>query len=214
MFNMIERRPRRTRQSNENLVRMGVPRTYCELTLADYKDYGSDKLKQVKDFVRDYIVNIHENLYYNKGIFFYGSNGVGKSMLSCIILREAYLNRYSAKRVTFSDYINEYTRVWNARTIEEKEALEEVFYQYYKSVELLILEEVGKELDTKLSATVLEDLLRHREEKGLTTIICTNLPPKEIVEKYGASIESLIKGNFTPINIVGADKRMSKFKER
>lgn len=214
MLKIVQARPRRTRQSNENLVRMGVPRTYCELTLADYNDYGNEKLQQVKDFVRDYVVNIHENLQCNKGIFFYGSNGVGKSMLSCIILREAYLNRYSCKRVTFSEYINEYTRVWNARTVAEKEDLEEVFYQYFKSVELLVLEEVGKELDTKLSATVLEDLLRYREEKGLATIICTNVAPKEIVEKYGASIGSLIKGNFTPINIVGTDNRMNKFKER
>lgn len=207
-------RPRRNRISYENLMKMGVPKAYCKLTLDDYETSGSKKLNIVKTYVKDYIRHMPYNIENNKGIFFYGSNGVGKSMLSCILLKEAYINRYTARRITFSSYIQEYTRIWDAKSVNEKESLEETFFQYYKSVEFLVLEEVGKELDTKLSATVLEDLLRYREEKGLVTIICTNLHPKQLVEKYGASIESLIKGNFTPINIVGEDNRISRYKER
>ncbi len=210
----MNNRPRRTRISYENLIRMGVPKAYCKNRLSDYETNGNPQLKAVKDYIRDYILEMPQNIENNRGIFFYGSNGVGKSMLACILLKEAYVNRYTTRRVTFANYISEYTRMWNAKSVEEKESLEEIFYQYYKSVEFLVLEEVGKELDTKLSATVLEDLLRHREEHGLPTIICTNLHPKDIIEKYGSSIESLIKGNFTPINIVGDDNRITKYKER
>ena len=70
-----------------------------------------------------------------------------------------------------------------------------------------MLEEVGKEIDSKITKPILEDLLRYREEKGLVTIICTNLTIKDLEDLYGASIMSLIKGNMTPIKITGKDRR-------
>jgi hypothetical protein len=56
--------------------------------------------------------------------------------------------------------------------------------------------------------------LRYREDKGYVTIICTNLKPSVIEDKYGASVSSIIKGNMTPIKLEGQDKREEEFKER
>lgn len=203
-------RPVRTRQSDTNLIKMGVPRQFLNSTLEDYQD----GLNIVKPFVSEYLSNLVNNIDSGVGLFFYGSNGVGKSMLSCIIMRQAYMHRYTCKRCTYMDYINEYTRMWGCKNEEDKTRLEEDFYYYYKGTEFLVLEEVGKEVDSKISVTILEDLLRYREEKRLTTIICTNLEPKDIKDIYGASIFSLVKGCFTPIKIVGQDLRQSVFKER
>lgn len=203
-------RPRRTKQSDINLLRMGVPKHFLKTKLNDYKD----EQNLVKPYIKDYISNISTNIEDGMGLFFYGSNGVGKSMLSCIIMKEAYMNRYTCKRCTFMEYINEYTRMWGCKNEDEKSTLEENFYYYYKGVELLVIEEIGKEVDTKISVTVLEDLLRYREEHMLATIVCTNLAPKDIKEKYGASIFSLITGNFTPIKIVGNDQRKTSFNKR
>ena len=207
-------RPKRTTISSLNLSRRGVPKRLHNSSIDDFKDYGNDSLREVREFIRDYIDNIHLKFKNNTGLFLYGSNGVGKSMLASIIVKEAYINRYSSKRVTFVDYVSEYTRVWNTKSIEERENAEAMFYHEYKAVEFLVLEELGKELDSKLTPTVLEDCLRYREERGLPTIICTNLTPKAIVDKYGSSIESLIKGNFVPIKIVGLDKRAEYFEGR
>ena len=38
--------------------------------------------------------------------------------------------------------------------------------------------------------------------------------PKDLASKYGNSIMSLIKGNCTPIKLVGEDNRQAVFKER
>ena len=207
-------RPRRTTLSTVNLSRRGVPKQFHSITIDDFEDYGSDSLVEVKKFIGEYLADIETKFSTNTGLFLYGSNGVGKSMLASIIVKEAYINRYSSKRVTFVDYVSEYTRVWNTKSIEERENAEAMFYHDYKAVEFLVLEELGKELDSKLTPTVLEDCLRYREERGLPTIVCTNLTPKAIVEKYGNSIASLIKGNFIPINIVGSDKRAEYFSKR
>lgn len=211
---MIVKRPIREVLSPVNLSRRGVPRKFHDITIDDFQDYGIPELKQVKLLIMKYIQEIDYNFHNNQGLFLYGSNGVGKTMIASLIVKEAYRHRYSSKRCTFQEYINEYTKIWDTKTIEEREELEALFYHNYKAVEFLALEEIGKELDTKLSPVVLEDLLRYREDKGLPTIICTNLTPKAVVERYGNSIGSLIKGNTTPIKIVGEDRREEEYKER
>lgn len=202
------RRPIRPVVSESSLILMGVPKHFCKVTLDDFKVY--EGVREVKVFVQDYINRLYENIEENRGIFFCGSNGVGKSMLSCIILKEAYRRRYSCRRVTFSQYINYYTEAWNVRDKNEKDALETDFYEQYKGVEFLVLEEIGKEIDSKIAKPILEDLLRYREEHGLVTIICSNIPMKVVEEIYGPSVASLCKGHMTPVTIVGKDMRYSR----
>lgn len=207
-------RPIRTSLSEANLTRRGVPKALHYCTLKDLDDFGDTARVEVIQYIRKYIKNIPYNFDNNQGILLYGSNGVGKSFIASLITKYAYIFRYTSKRCTFMEYINEYTRMWGCKNPLEKEELEEYFYRNYKAVEFLCIEEIGKELDTKLSPTVLEDLLRYREERGLVTIICTNLNPKDLESKYGKSIISLVKGNCTPVKLVGADKRQSVYKER
>lgn len=204
-------RPLRSEISPLSLVLMGVPKRYTSKTLKDFKDYGTKELAEIKEFCDKYINNIEHNIEDNRGIFFYGSNGVGKSFLSCIILKEAYRHRYSCRRVTFSSYIKAYTESWGASK-EDKGVLEQDLLDKYKGVEFLVLEEIGKEIDSKIAKPILEDLLRYREEHGLTTIICSNITPKIIGDTYGASVLSIIKGCMTPIKIVSSDKREEVYK--
>lgn len=202
------KRPKRPFINEQSLILMGVPKHFCKVTLDDFKTYNG--VEEVKVFVEDYINHLNENIEENRGIFFCGSNGVGKSMLSCIILKEAYRRRYSCRRVTFSQYINYYTEAWNVRDKNEKDTLESDFYEQYKGVEFLVLEEIGKEIDSKIAKPILEDLLRYREEHGLVTVICSNIPMKVVEETYGPSVASLCKGHMTPVTIVGKDMRYMK----
>lgn len=194
-------RPVRTTLSNKNLINMGVPKALLDLSLEDL-----DLNEKILDYVQGYIDTIDNNFKYNKGLFLYGSNGTGKTSIASIIIKEAYKHRYTAKRMTWVDYMTLYTRAWGCNNFELKMHTEDVIKDI-KDREFLVLEEIGKEQDNKLAMTLLEDLLRHREDKGFPTIICTNLAPKSVVERYGASIESLIKGNMTPIKLVGKDNR-------
>lgn len=203
-------RPIRKTLSNSSLVMMGVPKRFCGKTLKDFDTFSKNSLKQVKNFVEDYMCNLCNNIDDGNGICFMGSNGVGKSFLSCIILQEAYRHRYSCRRVTFSTYINAYTESWGANKAD-RDTIEQDLLDRYKGVELLVLEEIGKEIDSKIAKPILEDLLRYREEHGLTTIICTNLTPSTLKDIYGASICSLINGSMTVITIDGDDKRQEVF---
>ena len=208
------KRPVRKHLNATSLLLIGIPKTFTNKSLEDFVTTGSPALLDVKKLVKSYIDSIDYNFENNKGLFMYGSNGVGKTMLSCIILKEAYRHRYTSRRATFVEYISKYTRVWDAKNSDERDMFEDELYTYYKSVEFLVLEEVGKEIDSKVSAPILEDLLRYREDHGLVTIICTNLNIKLMTERYGESCISLLRGNTTPVMIECSDKRVMSFKRR
>lgn len=206
------KRPRRTKVSYENLTIIGVPKKFHHSTLEDFEvDDDPESLGSVKSFFAEYLKDLPKVFEENRGILLFGSNGVGKTFLASLVVKEAYMCRYTARRSTFVEYMTAYTRMWNPSSSSEKDALEEELYQKYKAVEFLVLEELGKEVDSKAAAPILEDLLRYREDRGLVTIICTNLKTKIILERYGDSVFSLMKGNMTPILIEGKDKREEYF---
>ena len=193
-------RPKRKSISSESLNLIGIPKKFHNAKLDDVSEKTKSR-KNLKDFVSEYINDL-ENWQLEKGIFFFGS----KTYLSSIILKQAYVCRYTCYRITFANYSDLYTRVWSGRSLDEKTELEEKLYQY-KGCEILVLEEIGKNIDSTISTPILEDLLRYREDKGLITIICTNMTLDGVKELYGESVCSLIKGATVPIKIVGDDFR-------
>lgn len=208
-------RPLRKYLSPKSLSLIGIPKKFHEITIEDFKTYNSKDLDAVQDCIARYISTMNwQTLDKLGGLCLFGSNGVGKTMLACIVAKEAYKHRYSTRRVTFVEYMSRYTLVWGARSIEEKESAEDDLYNNYKAVEFLVLEEVGKEVDSKASAPILEDLLRYREDNGLVTVLCTNLSPKDLESRYGVSVSSLLKGNMTPIRIEGIDKRKEHYDKK
>jgi DNA replication protein DnaC len=206
-------RPARPALSGASLRMIGVPEKFHSFSLGDFDANKLGALARIKDFVAGYIEDIDGNFSKNMGILFYGSNGTGKTTLASIVIREAYRLRYTARRVTFVEYIDRYAAGWG-KSAGEREVADDEFYTYYKSVEFLCLEEVGKEIDSKIAAPILEDCLRYREDRRLVTIACTNLSPGDLCDRYGQSVHSLLTGNMTPIQMDFMDKRQKAFGER
>ena len=206
-------RPLRETLSPRSLMMIGVPKHLTDKGIEDFDTFGEEKYEAVKELVADYIANLDDNFNDCRGIFFYGSNGTGKSTLASFIIKEAYRRRYTAYRVTFANYIDCYTRSWSSKDLAEKEELEVDLYRY-KAAEFLALEEVGKEIESSVTAPILEDLIRYREDRQLPTIICTNLQMKNLRRMYGESVYSLLIGNTTPVKIEGKDQRQDYFNKR
>ena len=165
----------------------------------------SEKYKKVVDFVKAYLFDLPiVPLSDMKGICFMGSNGTGKTLLASLILKEAYACRYSCRRITFTQYVGIYTENWGNN---EHTPLNPLTIDDVRNVEFLVLEEIGKEIDSKVTAPILEDLLRYREDNGLVTIICTNSDVKSLTARYGESVMSLIAGATTRITLTGTDFR-------
>lgn len=206
-------RPLRKSLSEKNLGIIGIPKKFYGITLDDFKTYGDKEFEAIKEYVTSYINSIEDKFKKGSGLYFYGGNGTGKTTLACIIAKEAYRHRYTSMRVTFSQYVQKYTETWGAKNAAERELMEDELFNRYKGVEFLILEELGKEMDTKAVRPILEDLLRFREDSGLVTIYCSNLAPERLLDLYGKSIFSLIQGNAYPILLDGYDRRKERFQE-
>lgn len=191
--------PIRSTVSASNLSYRGVPRHYIGATLSDFKlDVDIQKL------FYNYLSNIGLMFKDNVCLILFGANGNGKTWLSSLIVKEAYIYRYSSFRVTLQNYIDMQFRKDEAdiRTKLRKIA----------DCDFLVIDEVGKETFAKnqFNIAILEELLRHRDTLGKPTIICTNLPLEPsngLYDQYGKSVTSLIDGNYLQVEFTGEDYR-------
>lgn len=193
--------PPRTRLSEANLDLMGIPHEFWRTTLQDVIDRG-ENVKALK-VVKAYVDDIHTNYEEGIGLFLFGSNGVGKTEIASIVLKEAYRHRYTAKFTTMTKM----TPIGVKAGYDEDIKAE--YYAYYLNVDFLVIDEVGKEPQGEKAAnlTVLDEVLRHRNMRQLPTIVITNLDTRDFQARYGESIYSLIFARFIDIKIVTEDKR-------
>jgi DNA replication protein DnaC len=81
----------------------------------------------------------------------------------------------------------------------------------YLECELLILDDLGTEFISQFTVSCLYNLLNTRINKGLATIISTNLSPDALSQKYEDRIYSRIIGSDSRILLFGGkDRRVEK----
>ena len=80
----------------------------------------------------------------------------------------------------------------------------------YLECDLLILDDLGTEFVNQFTVSCLYNLLNTRLNKGLSTVISTNLSPEELSQKYEDRIYSRIVGAGSKILLFGGkDRRLS-----
>lgn len=195
--------PPRAILSTKNLALIGIPRLYFEAELEDY--VGEE---EVEKLLTRYITYIHDMFEYCVNLTFRGANGNGKTFLTSIILKNAYRHYYSAQRTTVAHYIS---TSWK----QDKTDADFMFLERINNVEFLVIDELGKEPDTKKGNEVLllDELMKYREEKGLPTIICTNLNMQDIEKQYGSTLVSMLKQS-VQFKMEGDDMRKEVFGQR
>ena len=80
--------------------------------------------------------------------------------------------------------------------------------------DLLVIDDLGTELLTEFSKSVLYNLINSRLLSKKPTVINTNLTMKEIADRYGERIASRLIGNFNANKFLGQDIRQQKFLQR
>lgn len=183
--------------SSEALTLMGIPVTYQGLTWKDFR-FTNEGLKKV---LTGYTSHCDEMYRDNICILLSGSNGVGKTYASSIILQYVYSCYYTARLLTFKDLIS---KTFNNEDVD-----------VYYNVDFLVLDELGAEVNLKSSSekSLLEELLKQRFSKGLPTIICTNLDLNTIKTRYGNTVFSMLS-EYIKIDITGEDVRKTTLRSK
>ena len=134
-----------------------------------------------------------------------GGTGLGKTHLSTAIAREVIEKGYDVVYENapnlFSDF--EYDRFKSRGEGDERS-------KKHLTAELLILDDLGSEMPTAFTVACLYNLLNTRQNRGLSTIISSNLSHGEISSRYDDRITSRLFGEFTVFLLQGKDIRMQR----
>lgn len=183
----------------------GIYRKWHTHSFADFTNDTVSKEKVLK-YLHSYRKAVKDGV----GLFLYGDNGVGKSLLMNLSFMDLIEKRQKVRIVALSELIGIFTGSWYEE--EKRDALDLI-----RNVAFLGIEEIGKEFrstfqdkDSKnsdLIVTVLDNILRYRVQNNLPTWFTSNLSPKLIESKYSHDIFSMLKEHCVPIKVTGEDFR-------
>ncbi len=156
---------------------------------------------------REYADNFGKAGEGEKNLLFIGKTGTGKTHLSTAI----------AKVVIERGYDVLYDSVQNIVSAFEKDKFKsgygagyEPLGDKYLECDLLIMDDLGTEFSSQFTVSCLYNLFNTRRNRGLCTIISTNLSSEELVTRYDDRIYSRIVGEgYKILFFEGKDHRLS-----
>ena len=132
--------------------------------------------------------NYSENLVNGiekKGLILVGNNGVGKTHLACSIANKLIEN---GTQVIYGTLINLLAELRNSYDIDNNISEMEII-KLYENVDLLIIDDLGKEKPSEWALEKLFTIINSRYENNLPVIITTNYNQNSLVERLSLNGE-------------------------
>ena len=162
----------------------------------------AERMRSVVGIARDFAENFAKNK--DRNLLLIGRTGTGKTHVSSAIARAVIERGYDVLYDTVQNIISAFETDTFRRG-------EESVSSKYLECDLLIVDDLGTEFSTQFTVSCIYNLINTRYNRGLSTVISTNLDPVQLSKQYDDRIYSrLIGGNSTPLLFVGKDYRLSK----
>ena len=173
-----------------------------DLEVYAYDKSVYEKMKTNLAVAKGYVANFGKNA---ENLLLIGKTGTGKTHISTAIAREmihkGYDVIYDSAQNIISDFEDDRFRsgYGNYESRSEK----------YLDCSLLIIDDLGTEFTNQFTVSTLYNLLNSRQNRGLSTVISTNLSPDELAAKYEDRIYSRIIGRGCRVLVFdGKDRRL------
>lgn len=189
--------------TEEDLARMRLPELYWPAAVDRIS--LADPGRTV--FLR-YLRKLSEVVPRGYGLLLWGPNGVGKTACSALIGKEAARLGFSVLFIRCADLL-----VWETRKILFEETGTLTLWDRARTVDVLLLDDLGKEVHDANGKSLkeLEEFMRERISRSKATIVTTNLAPGEQMEKlYKQSMLHVMKEAIYALKCVGSDFREAK----
>ena len=125
--------------------------------------------KKCFDIAVNYVENFEMNNKLGKGLYFEGSNGTGKTHLAAAITLRLISNGVPVIFKTCADLLSDVKEAYDSKDKRDQEIM-----NIYKTVDLLVIDDLGKERCTDWSMSVLYQIVNARYENNKPIIITTN----------------------------------------
>ncbi len=173
----------------------------------DYYREDENTLRQMKknyDTVYAYAESFDTDRARN--MLLVGGTGVGKTHLSTALAKVVIDRGFDVLYESAPNIFFEFEQQRFARENENRTT------DRYYDAQLLIIDDLGTESITQYSVACLYNLLNTRLNRGMSTVINTNLMPEALYKKYTDRIASRLLGEYMIVHFIGTDIRMQKLK--
>lgn len=141
---------------------------------------------------------------HGEGLVFTGSVGTGKTHLAGAVANAIMQDRKIPVRFYSStDMIDAIKATYGDRHVRTDDLKQILF-----AAPLLIIDDLGRELDTEHNRGIMYQIVNHRYENYAPIIITTNLDPEELYTRYGEAIFSRLVEMNQFIRMEGIDHRL------
>lgn len=188
--------------SRTKLARLMEEQTFKSFKLDLYPEGAARKnMERVYNKVKDYAENFSPKA---GNLLFTGGTGVGKTFLSSAVARHVIDKGFSVVYDSISNIISEFEAVkFNKSQIDLSK---------YDTCDLLIIDDLGTEMITQFSESVVYTLLNNRINMRKPMIVSTNINADRVGEMYSQSVVSRLSGEFLILPFMGKDLRQYRKK--
>lgn len=183
-------RERRQRILAERLAEAGIPPRYRDCTVWNWQ-HGMDQQRRVWQWARDYCAVIHQSIEKGRSAALTGAPGTGKTHLAIGVLRHVLEKGGTGCYTTVMGLLSRVKDTYNRDAKEtEKHAIAR-----FVDVDLLVVDEVGRQLDTNYEHAQFFRVLDQRYGMCKPTILVGNLSREKLGAFLGdAVIDRLREG--------------------
>lgn len=165
-----------------NFKESGMSRRHVLNTFESFRETPNNR--EAKQIAQKYVEDFHELLPKDasdpgrNGLFITGGVGVGKTHLVSAIANALLAKGYRVICMTMIDLLDRIKKAYDYGEISEGEVLE-----LYETVDLLIIDDLGKERVTEWGSSKIYTIINGRYERLMPTIVTTNYGDDELVSK-------------------------------
>ena len=193
-------------EQRDRIQRIGIPPRFVDCTVWNWQ-HGMDRQRSVWNWVVDYVKQFDLALEHGRCCVLIGACGTGKSHIAiCVMLGAAgcgktHLAIGIAKHVAEKGGTARYTTVMDmlgrikatySRDAAEKE--QDVLNEL-ATVDMLVIDEVGRQLDTNYTEAQFFSVLDKRYRNKKPTVLVSNLNKAKFVDYLGAAIVDRLREN-------------------
>ena len=141
----------------------------------------------------------------------FGGTGLGKTHLSSAVARGVIERGYDVFYVSAVSMISDFERERFGNSSGGEAGVDT---NRYFTCDLLIIDDLGTEVNNQFTTSVLYNLINTRLNKRQSTVINTNLTQDEFRKRYWDRITSRVLGEYTVLPFLGTDIRAQRLSRK